>query len=533
MLERNAQSKKPRATRFLREAGQKPGVPAPLEQSPVTPAAEQNAVTPAPLEQSPVTPAAEQNAVTPASLEQKSVVSSLAEQDTAVQVAIEQKAVMTAPRPAAPANSPVANLLRELQSGKGGRSNSLAASWDTAIESVWANRTRSLLTMLGIVIGIAAVIGALTLGQGVGAFLSNLINSQGANTIYVQPGTSVNNSQKKTTTRDLSLQDYQDVAKIQHVTAISPMVGPTSGQAVYGAQNWSTRVSGVSGDLETIQSWNVAEGIWFSKADEEGGQPVAVIGDTVKHNLFDPTGVDPIGKKFRFRNQVFRVVGVLAAKGGFRTDDTIYVPYKAAQARVTNTTSFSEIIIQIDTQDNISVAAQQLTAIIESNHHIPRGNPDDFQSTTSVQLLQRSSQITSGISVLLSGIAAISLTVGGIGIMNIMLVSVTERTREIGLRMAIGARRADIRNQFLVESLVLCLLGGVFGLGLGLFVGWLSTGVLLSTISGSSGDVPFIVTPTTLILPFAVSLIVGVVFGLYPAIRASRLDPIVALRRAR
>jgi len=513
VLERKAQSKKPRATRFLREssasAREKPAASTSSEQKPVVSAEQKVPVG------------------------QKSMVPALSEQDTAVQAAVEQKAVIPAPRPSVPDNSPVANLLRELQSGKSGRSSSLGASWDTAVESVWANRTRSLLTMLGIVIGIAAVIGALTLAQGVGAFFSNLINSQGANTIYVQPGTSFNNSQKKTTTRDLSLQDFQDVAKIQHVTAITPVVGPTSGQAVYGAQNWTTRVSGVSGDLETIQSWNVAEGIWFSQADAAGGQPVAVIGDTVKHNLFDPTGTDPIGKKIRFRSQVFRIVGVLAPKGGFRTDDVIYVPYKAAQARVTNTTSFNQIIIQVDTQDNIGVVVQQLTSIIESNHHIPRGNPDDFQSTTSVQILQRSAQTTSAISMLLSGIAAISLTVGGIGIMNIMLVSVTERTREIGLRMAIGARRADIRNQFLVESLVLCLLGGVIGLGLGLFVGWLSTGVLLSAISGSAGDVPFIITPTTLILPFAVSLAIGVIFGLYPAVRASRLDPIVALRRAR
>lgn len=445
----------------------------------------------------------------------------------------EQKSVVPVPRSASPTNSPVADLLRELQSGKSGRSSSLGTSWDSAIESVWANRTRSVLTMLGIVIGIAAVIGALTLAQGVGAFFANLISSQGANTITVQPGISINNSQRRTTARDLTLQDLQSVSKLQHVTAVSPMVSSGNGQAVYGAQNWNTRAQGVSIALEGIQNWNLAEGLWFSQADESGAQPVAVIGDTVKHNLFDPTGTDPVGKKIRFRSQVFRVVGVLAPKGGFRQDDVIFVPYKAAQARLTNAIGLSEIIIQVDTQDNINVVVQQLTSAIEQNHHIPRGNPDDFQATTSTQILQRSQQTTSAISLLLSGIAAISLTVGGIGIMNIMLVSVTERTREIGLRMAIGARRRDIRNQFLVESLFLCLLGGVIGLGLGLFVGWISTGVLLSAIAGSAGNVPFIVTPVTLILPFAVSLIVGVVFGIYPAIRASRLDPIVALRRAR
>jgi len=444
-----------------------------------------------------------------------------------------QTAVVPAPRSASPANSPVADLLRELQSGKSGRGSSMGASWDTAVESVWANRTRSILTMLGIVIGIAAVIGALTLAQGVGAFFTNLISSQGANTITVQPGTLFNTTQKKSTIRDLTEQDLNSVSRLQHVSAISPVVESGSGQAVYGAQNWNTRAQGVSIDLEGIQNWNLAEGLWFSQADQAGAQPVAVIGDTVKHNLFDPTGTDPMGKKIRFRSQVFRVVGVLAAKGGFRQDDIIYVPYKAAQARLTNTTALSEIIVQVDTQDNIDVVVRQLTSAIEQNHHIPRGSPDDFKTNTSVQNLQRAQQTTSAISLLLSGIAAISLTVGGIGIMNIMLVSVTERTREIGLRMAIGARRRDIRTQFLVEALVLCLLGGIIGLGLGLFVGWISTGVLLTAIAGSAGNVPFIITPTTLILPFAVSVGVGVIFGLYPAIRASRLDPIVALRRAR
>ncbi len=509
MLERKTQSKKPRATRFL------PGSSAP------------------PKPKNDMPSSSEPKNDMPSSSEQRSVIPAPMEQRFAASIATERMAVMTVQRPSLPDNTPVANLLRELQAGKGGRSNSLWASWDTAVESVWANRTRSLLTMLGIVIGIAAVIGALTLAQGVGAFFSTLISSQGSNLITVQPGTSFNNSQKKSTTRDLSLQDFQDVAKIQHITGISPVVGPTSGQAVFGAQNWNTRAQGVSTDFETVQNWNVAEGVWFSQSEEAGAQPVAVIGDTVKHNLFDPTGTDPVGQKIRFRSQIFRVVGVLVAKGGFRTDDVIYIPYKAAQARLTNSTSFSQIIMQVDAADNVNVVVQQLTSTIETNHHIPRGSPDDFQSTTSIQLLQRSQQITSSISLLLGGIAAISLTVGGIGIMNIMLVSVTERTREIGLRMAIGARRGDIRNQFLVESLLLCLLGGVIGLLLGLFVGWLSTGVLLSALASGTGDVPFIVTPTTLILPFAVSLIIGVVFGLYPAIRASRLDPIVALRRSR
>lgn len=431
--------------------------------------------------------------------------------------------------------SPLETLMRELRTKKQDRGSLASASIESALEAVFANRTRSFLTMLGIVVGIAAVIGALTLTQGVGAYVSNAINSQGANSIYIQPGAAKSGGVSvKQSTQTLTLNDLQILSRQPHVTAITPFIN-AGAQVVYANQNWRTRIQGVSTDLQAIQSWNLAQGLWFSTAQQASGSPVAVIGDTVYQNLFGPSGVNPVGKQIRIRNELFTVVGVLAAKGGFGQDDTIFVPYLAAQARLTNTNYLNEIELTVDDPANVDLVVQEITTTLEQTHHILKGNPDDFQTTTSAQLLQQSNQATSAISLLLTSIAGISLTVGGIGIMNIMLVSVTERTREIGIRMSIGARRRDIRNQFLIESLFLSIIGGIIGLLIGILVGWLTVNVIISSLSrsGGGGNVPLIITPTTLLLPFIVSAVIGVVFGLYPAIRASRLDPIVALRRAR
>ncbi|MDQ2907222.1 MAG: ABC transporter permease [Chloroflexota bacterium] len=430
------------------------------------------------------------------------------------------------PPPQHTQHTPLSNMLQELRVRDTGHGSLLGASVGSALDSLWANRLRSLLTMLGIVIGIAAVIGALTLTQGVGAYIDNLILGQGATSVFIR-------GHDGPVPSSLTARDLQSLKRLAHVTAISPFIY-SGGQIVYGNNNWRTEVDGSSASVQTIQNWQMAEGIWFNSVQEADGEPVAVIGDTVKQHLFAVSGIDPIGKKIHIGNEIFRVVGVLAAKGGFRSDDIIFVPYKALQDRLSGNTVFNEIDIQADSRSSLDLVVQEVSTVLRTNHRLRPGVQDDFQTRTSVQILQQVDQATQVITFILTSIAAISLTVGGIGVMNIMLVSVTERVREIGIRMSLGARRRDIRNQFLAEALFLCLLGGIIGLLLGVLVGWLMVGVLIGAITGASGGaVPLVITPTTLILPFAVSAAIGIVFGLYPALRAARLDPIVALRRAK
>jgi putative ABC transport system permease protein len=440
------------------------------------------------------------------------------------------------PGEAAAQETSLQSLLQELRTRGDGQGSLIGASFGSAVEAVWTNRMRSLLTILGIVIGIAAVIGALTLTQGVGAYLDNTILSQGANTIYVWTG-SDNGGKRPQQVQPLSARDLQSLRNLPHVAAVSPLFY-MGGQVQFSNQNWRpNNIIGVSTDMQAIQNWQMAEGLWFSASDEAGGEPVVVIGDTVAHNLFDASRTDPVGQKILFGGQLFRVVGVLAPKGGFGQDDVVYMPYTTIQTRLFHGENnvFNEIDVEADNRGSIDQVVQEITITLEVNHHIRSGEGDDFQTQTAVQIIQRLDQSTQIITDVLTGIAAISLTVAGIGIMNIMLVSVTERTREIGIRMSVGARRRDIRNQFLVEALFLCLVGGAIGLLLGVLVGWLMVGVIIAAITGTSasGGVPLIITPTTLMLPFAVAGVVGMIFGLYPAIRAARLDPIVALRRAK
>jgi len=429
--------------------------------------------------------------------------------------------------------------LQEFRSRDYHRSSPLGAIVASALEAVWTNRLRSLLTMLGIVIGIAAVIGSITLTQGIGSYANSVIAGYGTNTVTVEP---LDTTNRKATTagltvRNLSQEDLLDLTHLPYVTAISPADGVQE-QVVYGNQNWKTSVIGASPDLENIQNWDLAYGVWFSDAQSNGGQAVAVIGDTVLQKLFGSDTVNPVGQQIRIGNQLFRVVGALSPKGsGIGTsDDEIIVPYKAEQARLSNSINFKQIIISADSQNDVDLVTQEITSTLERNHRIPRGSPDDFQFETSQQLLQQSNQETSAISLLLTGIAAISLTVGGIGIMNIMLVSVTERTREIGIRMAVGAPRSAIRSQFLIEALLLCIAGGLVGLLLGVLLGWAMVTIVAAGVSGGRNgvvSVPVVITPTTILLPVVVSISVGLIFGFYPAVRASKLDPIVALRRAR
>ena len=415
------------------------------------------------------------------------------------------------------------NVLPEMKGRSFRRGNMTGANFSIAMEALWANKLRSLLTSLGIFIGVAAVIAALTLTQGVSSYITGNISSLGTNVITVSPGSSNSRGAfgASGTTQSLTPVDAKALTKVRHVVAVSPVITVNS-QVVYGNQNWNTSVQGVNTSYQNIQNWSIAEGTWFTSNDDTAGRAVALLGQTVAHSLFDASGTDPVGQTIRVRDQLYRVIGVLAAKGGgFNQDDVVFIPFTTSLTRLKNSTYVDQIQVQVDASDNVNQVQTDLTTLLERLHRIANGSPDDFRAVSSSQLLKTAQQFTQTLTLLLVGIAGISLTVGGIGIMNIMIVSVTERTREIGIRISIGARRADIRNQFLIEAIVLSLIGGIIGMIIGFLLGFVVT-----KLTG----LPFVISLTSVLLPFLVSSAIGVTFGLYPAIRASRLDPIVALR---
>ncbi len=406
-----------------------------------------------------------------------------------------------------------------------GRGLLVGANFRTALKALRANQLRSFLTTLGVIIGVAAVIAIVTLTQGVSATLNQRLAGLGTNVLVIQSGSASRNGafQGEGTAQTLTMSDVQALTPIPHVANISPVIS-VGAQAIYGNHNWNTQVQGVSPSYQSLQNWQLARGAWFSTGDQLGAAPVAVIGQTVVDNLFTPAGIDPIGQTIRVNNQLFRVVGTLQSKGssGFgNADDVIFVPSTAAQDRLKNSLYVDQIQIQVDSSTNVAQVQQNVTTTLEKQHHIAAGATDDFRVLNANQLLQTAQQTTTLLTALLVGIAAISLTVGGIGIMNIMLVSVTERIREIGIRMAVGARRSDIRNQFLIEAVVLSVIGGVIGILIGLLAGL--------GISAALG-LPLVVSPLAILIAFGVAAIIGIGFGLYPAVRAARLDPIVALR---
>ena len=417
--------------------------------------------------------------------------------------------------------SPLDSMIQQFQVKKRGPFAAIGANFESALDALWGNKTRSILTTLGIFIGVAAVIAALTLTQGVSQYINNLIDSLGTNSIIIYPGSlSSRGAAGSGTAQTLTQNDVDTVLRVPHIAGASPIVMVAGVQVVYGSQNWNTSVEGVTADFQTIQNWTLASGTWFSDSEAQTGASSAVIGDTVAHSLFDVSGKNPVGQTIRIRDQLFHVDGVLQAKGASQ-DDVIFVPLKTAQIRLKNVTYVDQIQIAVDARENIKPTENAITAALMKNHHIKPGGTADFTTFDFTSYLQRAEQQTAIMTLLLVGIAAISLTVGGIGIMNIMLVSVTERTREIGIRMAIGARRQDIQSQFLVEALSLCIVGALIGLLLGLLIGRGVTALF---------SLPFVITATTLLIPVGVSVAITIIFGIYPAIQASRLDPVEALR---
>ncbi len=403
---------------------------------------------------------------------------------------------------------------------------SLLRSVLSAFEALNTNRLRSLLTTLGIIIGVGAVIVMISISQGTSASANARLAGLGPNVLIIIPGAQRVGgiSQGAGSRQSLTQADADAIAsQVANVSGVSPIVN-VQGQVVFQNQNYQTRAQGVYPSYQQIGNWQLAEGSFFTESDEAQGAAVAVIGQTVKQNLFDPLGADPVGQQIRIKSQPFTVIGVLAAKGaglGGNADDVIYIPFSTAIQRLTAQQYVNQIAVQATNADAVNQVQSDTQQLLEQRHNILPGGQDDFNIRNQNQLIQTVQGIAQTLTFLLVGVAAVSLVVGGIGIMNIMLVSVTERTREIGIRMAVGARRRDVLSQFLIEAVALSGVGGLIGIALGIAVA-----LELSNL----GNLPHAISVPAVLLAFGFAALVGVVFGFYPAWRASRLDPITALR---
>lgn len=402
----------------------------------------------------------------------------------------------------------------------------LLESLDMALSSLKANKMRSLLTMLGMIIGVAAVIAMISLGMGVREDVKNSIAGLGSNLIIVQPGTrnTPGSRPQPGTGNTLIYKDAQAIAReVEQVEAVAPFYS-LSAQVIAGNQNWITGITGTTAEYSVVRNLELAEGVFITPKDVDTRTRVAVIGKTVSDNLFGE-GVSPLGKNIRIQNAPFRVVGLLASKGqsmgGQDQDDTILVPLTTAQEKLRKVTFLSGIAVQAVSESAIDAAMDEMTKVLQRRHKITGTKKDDFTIMSLSSVMEAADEATQAITLLLGSIAAISLLVGGIGIMNIMLVSVTERTREIGIRKALGARYSDIRNQFLIESITVGLIGGGIGILFGFGIAYVIGKTFTMTISYS-------VWPA--FLSFSFSLLIGLFFGIYPAQKAAKLDPIEALR---
>ncbi len=398
----------------------------------------------------------------------------------------------------------------------------------TAVRSLLSNKIRSALTMLGIIIGVAAVITMVAIGAGASVNIQKFISGVGSNILIVMPGASTAGGvrQQAGSGSNLTVQDAEALEKEAFaLKGVAPEIYSRA-QLVYGNMNWSTMITGSTPSIFDIREWRIAEGRFFLDGEARSGAKAVVLGSTVAKNLFGEE--DPIGKTIRIRNVPMEVVGVLAPKGqtpwGQDQDDTVFVPFRTAQLRLFRraaANSVQRITVAALDGNSVSEAEREIKAILRQRHRLSDRDDDDFDVRNMAEMLDAAAQSTKVMSLLLGAVASVSLLVGGIGIMNIMLVSVTERTREIGIRMAIGARGSDIRTQFLMEALLLSVAGGIIGIVLGTSASKIITGILGWATVVSTGSI---------VLAFGFSVFVGIFFGFYPAWKASLLNPIEALR---
>ena len=388
------------------------------------------------------------------------------------------------------------------------------------------NKLRGFLTMLGIIIGVASVITMLAIGQGSKRSIQAQISEMGSNMIMIHPGADMRGGvrQDASAMETLKLEDYQNIVdETRYVSAVSPSVN-SSGQAIYGSNNAPTTVYGISPDYLEIRRYKVQDGDMFTEQDIQTAAKVCVIGKTVVDNLFT-NGENPVGKVIRFQKLPFRVVGVLESKGynsmGMDQDDLILAPYTTIQKKVLAITHLQGINCSALKEEYTDQAIDEITEILRRNHRLKESDDDDFTIRSQQELSTMLTSTTDMMTVLLAAVAGISLLVGGIGIMNIMYVSVTERTREIGLRMSIGAKGIDILAQFLIESILISVTGGLIGVVLGVGAALVVNGV---------AHFPIFIQPWSVVLSFAVCTVTGVFFGWYPAKKAAQLDPIEAIR---